>query len=218
MKQPQASEGAPEENIIQIDVPLKNMRKLYPSLQLNNQELMKKISNDLVKGMKLSQQGRINLDVTKIQQNCLRVQNPSLKISKAPSGSNATSENQKGMSLFKENKQLIYKQVKLFSNNNQNIKYLLIGNRVERDIQYIERQDQDKIFSDSVILYSISCVNLSKNKSYQNLEFDISPDDLALIVPDTQKSEAQRMKALFDLIYCFQDKVLIFVQNKALLS
>ncbi|KRX06964.1 hypothetical protein PPERSA_07127 [Pseudocohnilembus persalinus] len=58
---------------VKIDVDLGELKKLYPTLNLKSQELMKFIGEQLIEGIKVDKSGKIILDSNKINPHCINV-------------------------------------------------------------------------------------------------------------------------------------------------
>eukprot|EP00825_Cyclidium_porcatum_P045355 TRINITY_DN6880_c0_g1_i4.p1 TRINITY_DN6880_c0_g1~~TRINITY_DN6880_c0_g1_i4.p1 ORF type:complete len:424 (+),score=81.92 TRINITY_DN6880_c0_g1_i4:191-1462(+) len=146
--------------VIQVDVPLKSMKQMYPSLEITNIELMKRISSDLVQGIKVSKFGKIQLDVTKIQQTCIKLQ------SNETDQGNFMGKNQSIVSLTEipKEKQLIQEQVQ---------------NSIQTRKQSLKMEGQQQIKEQAVsythltlpticsVQISVVAVSLKKKKKYK---------------------------------------------------
>lgn len=136
---------------------------MYPTLQTQSKEVLKRISHDLVKGIKINRQGRFNVDISKIHKNCLELKCNNIGIggssNEIPSQAQALGK----PSDFLLTRRLVKKEIRHFVYNKFTVKYLIIVDRIEKPVHYIEAQNLDKTHHDIEVRFEVNCVPMQKN-------------------------------------------------------
>jgi hypothetical protein len=136
------------DNTVQIEVNLANLRKLYPSLNTFDMDIMKLIGSQLITGIQINEEGRLLIDNNKINPSCISiVQN---KISDL-----------KTISQFSQHKPELQKTLTKKTTYFDGIKFLVVINYIERKINKILPDYVDHVFEEYEILFQLIAIKLS---------------------------------------------------------
>lgn len=142
-------------NTVTLEVNMKNIRKLYPTLNVRSADTMKIISQSLIQGVKVND-GKVQLDQAKIAPSFINiVENQLLEKQLKP-----TRRPQKPH--FKQD---LVKTTVMYAGE----KFLMVIYYIERKINKILQASHDQVFQEFEQVYQLSGTNLSRLNS-QNIE------------------------------------------------
>lgn len=229
----EVQDEAPEEkNTIKIHVDLAEVKKLYPTIDLQQEGLMKSIGIQLIDGIKLDSRGEIVINKSKINPQCIKIQqkkvDPNIAASQLNSQGNADKPGELSIQGFakqlsqtqpqmqstlqqmkNEKKVVLMKSTRFYEGN----KYLVLIYEVERKLDKIMQQSKDSVFEEFEITYQINFINLS-NKLADPLVWEVTSEELnQLSVPLT--SSMKRAQYIMKNIQVFSSKFIFVVEQKS---
>lgn len=154
-----------QDNTVQLEVNLANLRKLYPSLNTFDENVMKLIGQQLIDGIQIDGQGKLLVDYNKINPSCIQItENRMTKTDIIEQKSELSQRTSLSKTLTKKTTYF------------EGVKYLVIINYIERKIDKILPNSVDHVFEEYEILFQIIAINMNDKDDAQML-WEISTEE-----------------------------------------
>ena len=156
-------------NTVWVEVNLSNVKKLYPTLNTSDGDVMKVIGRQLIDGIKISKDGQLLVDHKKINPSFITVRDSRLDRDLV--------EEEQPTALNKSAfVKILVKKTTYFNGR----KFLVIINFIERKIRKILPVSIDQVFEEYESLYQVVANDLA-SKIDQPIVWELSPDEARML-------------------------------------